>query len=169
MLRRFSSVCLAPSDSDSQAANLTAALSDPKSVLTAFLPTNAAFSELVSSLQTTPARLLAAKALVKEILLYHVVPQPLIFLSSLGQGAIRSGVKTLLPGETLTLRRAGGGVAVVAARSTAIVLEPDLPACKRCVLGGCGAEWKAFLTSSSVSSRVDIIDTVLIPSTPPPR
>lgn len=76
-----------------------------------------------------------------------MLPTP-VTLSSLRQGDTLNNEKTLLSGQTLTIRRAGGGFAVVAARSTAIVLTQDLSACK---------------------NKVDVIDTVLIPSSPPPR
>ena len=45
------------------------------SALTVFAPTNAAFAEYLSAFNITATQLLASPAL-RDVLLYHVVPQP---------------------------------------------------------------------------------------------
>lgn len=114
-------------------------LSDPESRVTVFAPTDTAFEELIEALGTTPASLLADRALLNDILSYHVVPAyyPAETISAM-DGAF---IGTILRGEALRITISEDEVFVNASR----VLDTNL------------------FASNGI---VHVIDTVLV--TPPP-
>jgi uncharacterized surface protein with fasciclin (FAS1) repeats len=89
---------------------------------TVFAPTDAAFAAALTSLNTTADALLADKANLTNILLYHVVPGKFSAATVIAAaGASADGVKvaTLLPGTTVTLKVVDGKVMVNDATVTA--------------------------------------------------
>jgi uncharacterized surface protein with fasciclin (FAS1) repeats len=87
-----------------------------------FAPTDAAFAAALTSLNTTADALLADKANLTNILLYHVVPGKFSAATVIAAaGTSTDGVKvaTLLPGTTVTLKVVDGKVMVNDATVTA--------------------------------------------------
>ncbi len=117
------------------AADLVGALSDETANYTVFAPTNAAFADI----QSTVDSLLAAedKSALVGVLQYHIVNRE-VFASQLSDGQ----VITTLSGETLTINISGGSVTLVGEDSTATVVNADI------------------LTTNGI---VHVIDTVLLP------
>jgi transforming growth factor-beta-induced protein len=88
---------------------VTAALDNLNGNLTVFAPTDAAFLAAFEALGVTPQQVLADRALLTNILLYHVVPGR-VFSGDLSTGAV-----TTLNGAAVEVR-VGGGVRVNDAR-----------------------------------------------------
>ncbi|KAG1657210.1 hypothetical protein FOA52_008243 [Chlamydomonas sp. UWO 241] len=88
---------------------ILAAASDPRTAVTVFAPTNAAFEAALKTLKMTAAQLLADKALLTKVLAYHIVPSvvPASHITSHKIWAI-----TLLRGAYLTIQRVSGEVRV---------------------------------------------------------
>lgn len=114
-------------------------LSNPNARVTVFAPTDAAFAELIDALDTTPQNLLADRALLNDILSYHVVPAyyPAESIRAM-DGAF---IGTILRGEALRITLADEEVFINASR----LLDTNL------------------FASNGI---VHVIDTVLV--TPPP-
>jgi len=95
-------------------------LSSEESIITVFAPTDSAFEDLIEALDTTPENLLADRAVLNDLLSYHIVPAmiPAETLVTLDGGY----VGTLLRGEPL--RVSVNGTTVIMNEST--VLEADL-------------------------------------------
>lgn len=122
------------------AAGLTQALRNESLVATIFAPTNDAFAEAIAALNTTATALLANKALLTDILSYHVVPGVAATSDMLKDGQV---LPTLL-GQTLTVSLMGGNVTIIADGSEAMVIP----------------EGANILAGKSV---VHVIDAVLVP------
>eukprot|EP00887_Chlorella_sp_A99_P001739 scaffold8.g1739.t1 len=98
----LSAAQIAASDSDfstlvaaADRAGLVPMLSSPALKATIFAPTNAAFASLLKALRVTPAQLLVDADLLRSVLLYHVLPQPMTFEELASQSGNK--LDTLLP------------------------------------------------------------------------
>jgi transforming growth factor-beta-induced protein len=98
-------------------------LSDPESTMTVFAPTDAAFGELLKSLNMSADDLLANKALLGVVLAYHVVPGIALDAQSViaAKGAV---VGTALPDHVLAIDVVDGNVKI----NDATVVTPDVMA-----------------------------------------
>eukprot|EP01026_Neomeris_dumetosa_P078715 TRINITY_DN853_c0_g1_i1.p3 TRINITY_DN853_c0_g1~~TRINITY_DN853_c0_g1_i1.p3 ORF type:complete len:308 (-),score=64.37 TRINITY_DN853_c0_g1_i1:362-1285(-) len=110
-----------------KAAKLVDVLSDASLVATVFAPTNVAFEKVIKQFNTTAEALLADQFLA-SILLYHVVPEVVVFSKDLVDGA---SVTTLL-GQDVTVDLTDG-VVIKGFGSSANVVIPDVEACKAVV------------------------------------
>jgi uncharacterized surface protein with fasciclin (FAS1) repeats len=114
-------------------AGLTPLLSDistsiaggTHSALTVFAPTNAAFDEYLSAFNVTATQLLASPAL-RDILLYHVVPQAYSTLSVFKGGDV---LPTLLGGGNNLTITIDNGTYVLGDLSEAQISGPPTQAC----------------------------------------
>jgi transforming growth factor-beta-induced protein len=85
------------------------ALSDPAQNLTVFAPTDAAFAELLTRLNVSASELLANRALVTQVLLYHVIPGR-SDEAALRQNAAQGQVAFTLEGTRLAFNLDGNNV-----------------------------------------------------------
>lgn len=95
-----------------------AALEDANGNLTVFAPTDAAFLRAFEALGVTPEQVLADRASLTQILLYHVVPGRAL-ASTLSTGEVAT-----LQGASLDVRVSGRAITVNGAR----VITPNVPA-----------------------------------------
>jgi transforming growth factor-beta-induced protein len=72
-----------------------AAISDRSANLTVFAPTDAAFGELLTRLNTSAADLLANRALLTQVLLYHVLPGRFDAAALIGNAQVGRTLNTL--------------------------------------------------------------------------
>jgi len=101
------------------AANLTGALSGP-GPFTVFAPTNAAFTDLLTSLGITKAQLLADTVLLTSVLRYHVVSGRVLKADV----PVGTPIQTLEPGKTFTV---DGTLVITDAQSnTAQIVATDV-------------------------------------------
>jgi transforming growth factor-beta-induced protein len=94
---------------------------------TVFAPTDAAFSAAFTAMNVKPADVLADKANLTDILLYHVIPGKFSAATVMAvASASPDGVKlaTLLPGTTVTVKVVDGKVMV----NDTTVVTPDVAA-----------------------------------------
>jgi transforming growth factor-beta-induced protein len=98
-------------------------LSDPEGTMTVFAPTDAAFGELLKSLNMSADELLANKTLLDVVLAYHVVPGIALDAQSViaAKGAV---VGTVLPDHVLAIDVVDGSVKI----NDATVVTPDVMA-----------------------------------------
>jgi uncharacterized surface protein with fasciclin (FAS1) repeats len=98
-------------------------LSDPESTMTVFAPTDAAFGELLKSLNMSADELLANKALLDVVLAYHIIPGVALNAQSViaAKGAVAG---TALPEHVLAIDVVDGNVKI----NDATVVTPDVMA-----------------------------------------
>lgn len=119
---------------------ILAALANPEASLTVFAPTNAAFEAALKALNLTAEQLLADKATLNRVLMYHVVPgsfEAAIIGAGLQDGPAILG--TLVPETALQLALDGDKVKV---NGGATVVSADVRA---------------------ANGIIHVIDTVLLP------
>eukprot|EP01023_Acetabularia_acetabulum_P027587 TRINITY_DN2608_c0_g1_i1.p1 TRINITY_DN2608_c0_g1~~TRINITY_DN2608_c0_g1_i1.p1 ORF type:complete len:525 (+),score=107.18 TRINITY_DN2608_c0_g1_i1:93-1667(+) len=142
----FSTILEVAQDSDlsllieaAQVAELDTFFRDAELDVTLFAPTDSAFQNLLSALDTTLEDILKDKELLTQVLLYHVIDE-VAFSTDLLQG---QSLTTFYVNKTVTVDLQDG-VQIIGEGSTATVTNPNIEA-------GAGV--------------VHIIDTVLLPFT----
>jgi uncharacterized surface protein with fasciclin (FAS1) repeats len=118
---------------------ILAALSNPEGNYTVFAPTDAAFAAAFQTLNMTPEQVLADKALLNRVLMYHVVPNAFDAAYFTSAKTLPALLGTLERDTALTIALADGKVKV----NDATVVTADIKA------------------SNGV---VHVIDAVLVPS-----